>query len=353
MTTAIEHLASLTIHRDRDLLDVTLAHAMRDLFHPDEVAIYMLIGPPGGPQRWLLRARLKAGDVAATSDPSWASLEELPLRDSKPAHAACAEQQAVLHFNDGQGTSSSCTMLFPMAVQSEQPMVMELRCTGSLGTDAQHTADNILRVYRNFCGLIDYSERDTLTGLLNRKTFDEAFYKLTQGRSTVFDSASGRRHSTAPAPEQFRTGYWMGVLDIDHFKRVNDVHGHLIGDEVLLLVGRILRSTFRFQDRLYRFGGEEFVAVLRCPSEDDALVAFERLRRNMASYQFPKVERVTVSVGFTEVLANDTPTAAFERADKAVYHAKQHGRDQVCNHAILVASGALAPAQQESEVELF
>ncbi len=245
-----------------------------------------------------------------------------------------------------------CTVLFPLTVQAEQPMVLELLCHGAFGDEARHTADNILRVYRNFCGLIDYSERDTLTGLLNRKTFDEAFYKLTQGTSTVFDTPTGRRQAAVP-PEQRRTGHWLGVLDIDHFKRVNDVHGHLIGDEVLLLVGRILRSTFRFQDRLYRFGGEEFVAVLRCPDETDAASAFERLRRNMAAYQFPKVGQVTVSVGFTEVLPHDTPTAAFERADKAVYHTKQHGRNQVCSHAALVASGALAPVRQESEVELF
>ncbi|MEW6704277.1 MAG: GGDEF domain-containing protein [Pseudomonadota bacterium] len=352
MTTAIEHLASLTIHRDRDLLDVTLAHAMRDLFCPAEVAIHMLVGPPGGAQRWLLRARLKAGDVAATSDPSWVTLEDLPLRHERPAHAACIEQQAIIRCDGPDGGASACTVLFPLTVQAEQPMVMELRCTQPFGDEARHTADNILRVYRNFCGLIDYSERDTLTGLLNRKTFDEAFYKLTQGIHTVFDTASGRRQQATP-PEDRRTGHWLGVLDIDHFKRVNDLHGHLIGDEVLLLVGRILRSTFRFQDRLYRFGGEEFVAVLRCPSEAHAQSAFERLRRNMAGYPFPKVGTVTVSVGFTEVLPHDTPTAAFERADKAVYHAKQHGRDQVCSHAALVACGALAPQQQESEVELF
>jgi diguanylate cyclase (GGDEF)-like protein len=344
MTTAIEHLASLTIHRDRDLLDVTLAHAMRDLFRPAEVAIHMLVGPPGGPQRWLLRARLKAGDVAASSDPSWVTLEDLPLRDAKPAHAACLEQQAILNCGD--------SVLFPLTVQAEQPMVMELRCGSPFGDEARKTAEHILRVYRNFCGLIEYSERDTLTGLLNRKTFDEAFYKLTQGQHTVFDAASGRRQAAVP-PEQRRTGHWLGVLDIDHFKRVNDEHGHLIGDEVLLLVGRILRSTFRFQDRLYRFGGEEFVAVLRCPTEADAHTAFQRLRCNMAAYAFPKVGRVTVSIGFTEVLPQDTPTAAFERADKAVYHAKQHGRDQVCSHAALVSSGALAPPRQESEVELF
>ena len=91
-----------------------------------------------------------------------------------------------------------------------------------------------------------------------------------------------RRHDANPA-------YWLGVIDVDHFKRVNDNFGHLIGDEVLLLLSRLMRTCFRFHDRLYRFGGEEFVAVIRCESEDDALQAFERLRQACEQYNFPQV----------------------------------------------------------------
>ncbi len=354
MSTAIEHLASLTVHRDRDLLDVTLVHSMRELFRPTTVAIYMLVGPAGTVQRWLLRARLNAHDVAASSDPTWARLDELPERGSMPAHASCVEQQKVIRIDEvpvpGEPPGGGCTVLFPMASHGEQATVLELQCDKPFPNDALQTADSVLRVYRNFCGLLDYSERDTLTGLLNRKTFDETFYKTVQAAARL--PGIGRRQAL-DSPPVHHTGHWLGVVDIDHFKSVNDTHGHLIGDEVLLLVGRIMRSTFRFQDRLYRFGGEEFVVLLRCPTEENAQSAFDRLRANMEGYAFPQVGRVTVSVGFTEVLANDTPTAAFERADKAVYHAKQHGRNQVCSHAVLVASGALAPARQESELELF
>ncbi len=355
MTTAIEHLATLTVHRDRDLLDVTLVHSMRELFRPTQVAMYMLVGPPGNPQRWLLRARLKARDVAASSDPTWVRLDELPERNTMPAHASCAEQQKVIRIDDvrtDDGAPAGCTVLFPMAAHGEQATVLELQCPGPFSNESLQTADSVLRVYRNFCGLLDYSERDTLTGLLNRKTFDESFYKTVQAAAQL--PAIGRRQGLPGAhDEPARTGHWLGVLDIDHFKLVNDRHGHLIGDEVLLLVGRIMRSTFRFQDRLYRFGGEEFVVLLRCPGENDAHCAFERLRANMEGYAFPQVGRVTVSIGFTEVLPGDTPTLAFERADKAVYHAKQHGRNQVCSHAALVEAGLLEAQQQSSEVELF
>ena len=146
---------------------------------------------------------------------------------------------------------------------------------------------------------------------------------------------------------------WLGVIDIDHFKRVNDSFGHLIGDEVLLLLSRLMRSTFRYHDRLYRFGGEEFVVLMRSASADAAALAFERLRSNVERFVFPRVGRITVSVGFTQVRPDDTPASAFERADRAVYHAKQSGRNRVTSHAALVADGTLSEAAPTGDVELF
>ena len=78
-----------------------------------------------------------------------------------------------------------------------------------------------------------------------------------------------------------------------------------------------------------------------------------RLRTNVERYVFPQVGQITVSVGFTALRAGDAPAAAFDRADKAVYHAKQNGRNQVADHAALVASGVFADASRDSDVELF
>ena len=143
------------------------------------------------------------------------------------------------------------------------------------------------------------------------------------------------------------------MIDIDHFKRVNDNFGHLIGDEVLLLLARLLRGGFRIHDRLNRFGGEEFVVLMRCENEACAALALERFRSSMEKFPFPQVGRITVGIGFTEVTPGDTPSDAFERADKAVYHAKGHGRNQVCSHAALWARGELSDASRVGDVELF
>ena len=137
------------------------------------------------------------------------------------------------------------------------------------------------------------------------------------------------------------------------FRSVNDNFGHLIGDEVLLLLSRLMRSCFRLHDQLYRFGGEEFVVLLRAGTVEDAAAAFERMRGTVQSYAFPQVGSITVSVGFTDVRPGDTPSGAFERADKAVYHAKQKGRNQVASHSALVACGVFSDDSRESDVELF
>ena len=198
--------------------------------------------------------------------------------------------------------------------------VLEVLTREALSAADQRLVAGMLRVYRNFQGLLDYSERDTLTGLLNRKTFDESFMRLALAVPDALPAAAqgGLRQA------ETKLNTWLAVIDIDHFKRVNDQFGHLIGDEVLLLLARLMRSTFRFHDKVYRFGGEEFVALVRCGELPAAQASFERLRANVQAHAFPQVGAITVSVGFTRIRSGDTPTGAFERADQAVYFAKQN-----------------------------
>jgi diguanylate cyclase (GGDEF)-like protein len=208
----------------------------------------------------------------------------------------------------------------------------------------------VLRLFGNIGNLLDYGERDSLTELLNRKTFDSAFLRATIAQQLA---------SSLPAPDERRHAYavgsyWLAVIDIDHFKRVNDHHGHLIGDEVLLLVARLMRRQFRHHDQLYRFGGEEFVVLMRCSDEAEAMQVLERMRSATAAHRFSQVGQITISIGFTAVRPGDSPSGAFERADKAVYYAKGNGRNQVCSHAALVAQGLLEDgAGAVGDMELF
>jgi diguanylate cyclase (GGDEF)-like protein len=342
MSEIVDHLAELTGFRDRDVVDVTLVGAFRDLLQPDSVAIYRPVGDADA-QRWLTRARLRAQETTPTADSALTDHEDLPALASLPLHQRCLQQQVAVSC-EREGCAVS---LFPLSTDRDVAGVLDIRTRQPLTVEHMRLVSSILRVYRNFQGLLDYSERDTLTGLLNRKTFDGSFLRLSaQGLPHGVNIERGSRSAGAETA-------WLGVVDIDRFKAVNDSHGHLIGDEVLLLIARLMRSTFRFQDQLYRFGGEEFVVLIRGGQADQAAAAFERLRANVAAYVFPRVGRITVSIGFTELRAGDSPSGAFERADKAVYFAKGNGRNQVASHAELVAQGRLVEDERTGDMELF
>jgi diguanylate cyclase (GGDEF)-like protein len=339
----VERLAELTDYRDRDVMDVTLVSALRDMLNPLAVAIYRAVGNEGD-ERWMSRAYLGQGDRVPSADSLGSELSQLPPLDQFPARLGCLRRRELRE----SASRSEFTCHFPLVSEHEGDGVLEVVTRTRLSPAEQRTVSGMLRVYHNFQSLLDYSERDTLTGLLNRKTFDDSFLKLMAGQPLPTVTTVGDRRHEA------RSAYWLGVVDVDHFKRVNDNFGHLIGDEVLLLLSRLMRSCFRFHDRLYRFGGEEFVALIRCDNTEDAAHTFERLRQACERFSFPQVGNVTLSCGFTEVRPLDTPAAAFERADKAVYYAKHNGRNQVHGYDRLVAAGLLKEeAAGSGDVDLF
>ena len=352
MPHVVEQLAELTAYRDRDVADTTLVATLRDLLQAREVAIHRCVGEDTD-RRWLTRARLGLSDLVATADSLYTDLNDLPALDAFPDRLQALQLQSPVSPAVA-GPDALHLTVFPLTTDREVVGVLELQTLAPLDVAAHRMVGSILRLYRNFQALLDYSERDTLTGLLNRKTFDEAFYKLATlpendlGAITS-DGQPVADRRVAPAQQP----HYIGVIDIDHFKSINDNFGHLIGDEVLLLLARLMRSVFRFHDRLYRFGGEEFVVLVRCTGDDDAGIAFERLRATVQGYAFPQVGHITVSVGYTRLHPGDTPSSAFERADRAVYWAKTHGRNQVFSHAALVASGDLADESKVGDVELF
>src|SRR5690606_30947913 len=123
----------------------------------------------------------------------------------------------------------------------------------------------------------------------------------------------------------------FSIWDIDHFKRINDAHGHDAGDRLLRGVADILGRHKRAEDFLARIGGEEFVLLLPMTPIDTAMSVAEKLRGAVATTAFRHrgdSVPVTVSCGLTEFRAGDTLTSAYERADRALYHAKERGRNR-------------------------
>jgi len=208
--------------------------------------------------------------------------------------------------------------------------------------------DAFLRIYHNFAAVIDDSRRDTLTGPLNRKTFEESIQTvLLESRDANCGCALGVEHRKAAAAGAC---HWLAVIDIDHFKRVNDTFGHLYGDEVLLLLARLMLQSFRHSDRVYRFGGEEFAVLLSPCTPEDAEAVLERFRAKTESYRFAQVGQVTISIGFVAIRRQDIPATVVGHADQALYASKRNGRNRVTAYEDLALD---ATAEQASSVDLF
>ncbi|MCD0164824.1 GGDEF domain-containing protein [Deinococcus sp. 12RED42] len=170
---------------------------------------------------------------------------------------------------------------------------------------AQHLREHLreLQVLRG--ELEKLSSTDDLTGLGNRRQFEQHRAQLEPGDAVL-------------------------LIDIDHFKRVNDTFGHAAGDVTLQVVAARVRGVLRRSDRAYRYGGEEFTVLLRGVGEPFLLEVSERIRQAVVAGPVPGPGvTVTVSIGAALLTGVNDP-GALERADQALYHAKQQGRNRTC-----------------------
>ena len=341
MTQILQHLVEITGHRDHDRLEVSVVSALRHLVSIRRVRKLEIVSSPEGRQiRPVLL--LDAGEPVAADRTGPAVQTYLPMGDFPELDRAIEQRLNSAERCDDGGY----TLWLPVRLQDKVVSALELCNDVPYNPQSLDVVYGIAEVYRNYQSLLDYSERDALTGLLNRKTFDEQFSRYARA-----ESPPSLADDSAAAESLER--HWLAVIDIDHFKQVNDRFGHLYGDEVLILVTNLLRSSFRSHDRIFRFGGEEFVVLLRSVTLDDAHRIFNRLRTNIEQHMFPQVGRVTVTVGFT-CTAGGASVEVLGHADQALYYGKENGRNQVQHYDTLVATGKLESSSvANNDVELF
>lgn len=163
----------------------------------------------------------------------------------------------------------------------------------------------------NLLKLEHEAHHDPLTGLWNRRRFERSLQET---------------HNEAL---RYHQPYSLVMMDIDHFKQVNDLHGHDEGDMVLRLLSRELASRLRQTDRLARWGGEEFVMLLPQTAQEGAFRVANDMRSRVRDCPFPVVGNITISMGIAEVDLDKSPHNALIRADAALLQAKENGRDRV------------------------
>ncbi len=175
--------------------------------------------------------------------------------------------------------------------------------------------NNSIEALENIQLITNYANRDFLTGLFNRRYF--------------FDEMNEYIEQAKEKGEQFA----IGMIDIDHFKKINDTYGHEIGDKIIVSLADILRSATNPQDIVARFGGEEFCVVLKNVNRHSAKEIFERLRENTEnfSYHFKDGQYIhfTISIGAVMFHEDESLEDNLNEADMLLYKAKNNGRNQL------------------------
>jgi diguanylate cyclase (GGDEF)-like protein len=196
----------------------------------------------------------------------------------------------------------------------------------------------VLEVFSNYYTLLDISQRDRLTGLFNRQALENSFDRIWSllGRPDYYEEIPGGRREI-PGHQ-----YWLAVLDIDHFKSINDTYGHPVGDQVFRSLAWLLKGRLRTTDLIGRYGGEEFLVFMNQVDLQRAESILDRLREKISRYPL-HVEglsdplNITISFGIAEVIGNEPLRSLIRRADEALYQAKNGGRNRVCTAHKLAA----------------
>ncbi|OWY39914.1 hypothetical protein CEK28_03995 [Xenophilus sp. AP218F] len=323
----LDNLVELTSQREQEMLEGSLLSTLVEVMHVDKVELFAC--------RWVNSApyiRRRHEALASSGKPI--------IRDTShegwlPPPIYLYDLLNALDRDDG-------------IYRIPTGLCLPLRCMGSIiSLVIIHTSSEarinramlkaMARIHENFLRLLFEADRDMLTALHNRRKFDLRFYNLM---------ASLQSPQADPPPCA------LALIDVDLFKNVNDQFGHMVGDEVLLLLAQLMQQNFREDDGLFRYGGEEFALLLYGAESDVAEQALERFRLAVQRYPFPQAGNLTVSIGFTRIHAQQLPGQLLEQADRALYYAKAHGRNQVRSYEKLLAAGELQERAQ-NEVDFF
>ncbi|MDK2597625.1 GGDEF domain-containing protein [Pseudoalteromonas obscura] len=245
-----------------------------------------------------------------------------------------ARAETLKHQHILRGENHLCIVL------RNNKAVMGLLWIGEkLPTARSHLIAHLINVFYHQLNTLALSRIDPLTQLLNRQTFDDKVIEITTGEGFVIERE-----------QQGVRKWYLALFDIDHFKIVNDDFGHVIGDEVLLLVAQQLKDNFRAEDFVFRYGGEEFAVLFQSHDRAEAKSLLDRVRKVIANFNFPQVQRLTISIGYTVLEEIAQVSELVHEADLALYHAKKHGRDQVVDFEEL---GIAGQAKADTDIELF
>ena len=342
----LDAILEITSQKEVESLQRAYLSAVMALYNLHSATIYKVVSSVGAVK---LEKTIDFRAVGSTVDEGGMFIDDLPQNVE-----ADVDMQECLNSKDIVVTEEGDSLKLFLPIHTAGVMLSIVCLQGNKIIKSSFEDINyITLVYSNFFILINESERDTLTGLYNRRTFDAKLARMLALQKALKYADVGSSKETEQRDLKADENAWLVTIDVDFFKRVNDQFGHVAGDEVLLQLSQMMKEFFRSSDLLFRFGGEEFVIVLEPIPYDDVWGTLERFRKVVESHVFPLVGSVTISTGFAGIKKQDYPVTILDFADKALYFSKEHGRNCIHSYEKLLEAGWLATAGIEGSIDLF
>lgn len=334
----LNSVVQITRHRDVDSLEISLLTTLQEFIETKHVILFKLT-----PKNSLSPAEIRA-ELVRTKEGVYEWKKHRTIDSVGKELECCIESACSICIQDKSGTDRRW---LPVVTEEKVQGVIYIE-SAQLDFNQQVMLNAFCRIYENYLTILNESERDKLTGLLNRQTFDRKIKSLMESQIS--------HHFKPISPQDTRKRKssecsWLAMIDIDFFKQVNDTYGHVCGDEVLLTLAQKLMAFFRTSDLIFRFGGEEFVIVFEPTTEEHITSRLHSLQNYIRGSSFPFVDHLTLSIGYARMSPYDFPISVIECADKALYHAKALGRDQIVLFDDIDSADEKAPTG--NDVELF
>ncbi|ESP90372.1 MULTISPECIES: GGDEF domain-containing protein [Pseudoalteromonas] len=337
----LNSVIKITKTRDIDSLEYSLLSTIQEFINCQRISVFKIIQGQG-PCTVERSLTLKVHDVG---EYEW--LDRVIIDDPHAELSSCLQSACSITMQDAAGTERRW---LPIVIHEKTAGAIEVQCEG-LDSAQQVMLNAFVRIYENYLTILRENERDKLTGLLNRQTFDKKLKQLLE-KQMLEQNRAIRDGSDLRSLHRGATS-WLAMVDIDHFKSVNDTYGHVCGDEVLLILSQRMQEFFRSTDLLFRFGGEEFVIVFEPTDYESIKQRMEQFLNLVRKTSFPFIKKLTVSVGLARISPYDFPITVLENADKALYYAKEHGRDQVGFYEDLISRKQITQHIESSDIDLF
>ncbi|MBD1582471.1 GGDEF domain-containing protein [Pseudoalteromonas sp. S16_S37] len=313
----LHSVVKLTRTRDVDSLESSLLSTIHEFIGCQEVSIYKSVSSKDA---MYVECCLSL-EVIDGKRYRWTQSEKIKSPSSELL--SCLHSACIIAIQSNDGIEKRW---IPITL-TDKPIGAISIVSKGLGSSEQVLLNAFCCIYENYLTILHENERDKLTGLLNRQTFDKKLKQLIEKQVIKHYKATKLNQDREQHKE---TISWLAMMDIDHFKQVNDNYGHVCGDEVLLILSQLMDGFFRATDLLFRFGGEEFVLVFEPATREEIESLLNKFMELVRSTKFPFVNKLTVSIGVAKVGPYDFPIHVLENADKALYFAKENGRDQLC-----------------------